>query len=169
MSIENKEIETNPISYTGRGFFNNVLYDVTKTTYPNGVIELSIERIDDQPIINWHDLQKIKNEYLGENVVAIEVYPKQSELVDYANIYHLFYVPGFKVPNTFTGEHTVESYSPTNEQKNISYKHYQNLYIRYYDAIHDIDFDLASIEDYAHGEVGEAITKLRGKLKSLKP
>jgi len=31
--------------------------------------------------------------------------------------------------------------------------------------IDDIDFELMMIEDYTHGEVGDAITKLRKKLK----
>ena len=31
----------------------------------------------------------------------------------------------------------------------------------------DIDIELAKIEDYAHGEVGSAITKLRGKIQLL--
>jgi len=98
-------------SHTSRGFFNNVLYEITKTIYPNGVIELLIERVDGEAIHNWQDFQKIKNEYLGKDSVAIEVYPKQSEVVDYANKYHLFYIPKFKAPNTHTGEHTVMEYN----------------------------------------------------------
>jgi hypothetical protein len=31
----------------------------------------------------------------------------------------------------------------------------------------DIDIELAKIEDYAHGEVGNAITDLRGKIQLL--
>lgn len=32
----------------------------------------------------------------------------------------------------------------------------------------DIDFDLAAVEDYAKGETGDAITKLRKKIQTLK-
>jgi len=31
----------------------------------------------------------------------------------------------------------------------------------------DIDIELAKIEDYAHGDVGSAITELRGKIQTL--
>lgn len=36
------------------------------------------------------------------------------------------------------------------------------------EILDDIDFDLTMIEDYAKGEVGEAITKLRKKIQTLK-
>ncbi len=36
------------------------------------------------------------------------------------------------------------------------------------ELINDIDFELAKLEDYLHGEEGKIITKIRGKLQALK-
>lgn len=51
---------------------------------------LAIKRWDKQPIHNWTDLQHIKNTIAGPERMAVEVYPRDSELVDTANIYHLW-------------------------------------------------------------------------------
>ena len=40
--------------------------------------------------ITWDELQRIKNECLGEDVWCVEVYPAQSELLDVANMRHLW-------------------------------------------------------------------------------
>lgn len=47
-------------------------------------------RSDSQPICNWHDLFRIKNEIFGEEVEAIQFLPKKSELLDTANLYWFF-------------------------------------------------------------------------------
>jgi hypothetical protein len=51
---------------------------------------LSIKRIDQQPIRDWRDLQRIKNELVGPECEGIELYPAESRLVDTANQYHLW-------------------------------------------------------------------------------
>jgi len=43
--------------------------------------------------IPWAEKQRIKNELFGEEAVAIEVFPKVSELVDEANMYHFWVLP----------------------------------------------------------------------------
>lgn len=43
--------------------------------------------------IPWAEKQKIKNELFGKEAHAIEVYPKESLLVDEANMYHLWVLP----------------------------------------------------------------------------
>ncbi|WP_059048705.1 DUF7694 domain-containing protein [Paenibacillus senegalimassiliensis] len=49
--------------------------------------------------IPWAEKQRIKNELLGEERIALEVFPKNSELVDQANMYHLWVLPaGMKLP-----------------------------------------------------------------------
>lgn len=49
--------------------------------------------------IPWKEKQKIKNELFGPERVAIEVFPAESDLVDAANMYHLWVMPkGFKLP-----------------------------------------------------------------------
>lgn len=53
----------------------------------------------------WRDLQRIKTELFGPERVAIQVYPAESELVDKANMYHLWVLPdGFCLPFTLQGE-----------------------------------------------------------------
>ena len=43
--------------------------------------------------ISWADKQRIKDTLIGENFTAIEVFPSQENLVDQANIYHLWVLP----------------------------------------------------------------------------
>lgn len=51
---------------------------------------LSIKRRDKKPIHDWRAFQRIKNELVGEEYEAIEIYPRESELIDEANQYHLW-------------------------------------------------------------------------------
>lgn len=60
---------------------------------------IRIRRLDKQPIHNWEHIQKIKNHILGEETIAIEVYPKQSQLINGSNTYHLFTWSGIAVPD----------------------------------------------------------------------
>jgi hypothetical protein len=58
------------------------------------VTKMLVSRIDDKPIPNhWSELQRLKNHFLGEEVVAVEFYPKASKLVDLANVYWLWVLP----------------------------------------------------------------------------
>lgn len=43
--------------------------------------------------IPWAEKQRIKNEIFGAEQQAVEVFPKESELVDEANMYHLWILP----------------------------------------------------------------------------
>lgn len=51
---------------------------------------VSIRRLDRGPCRDWRDFQRIKNELLGPEFIAYEVYPPESALVDSANQYHLW-------------------------------------------------------------------------------
>jgi len=53
-------------------------------------IHLSIKRIDGSAVHSWRDLQEIKNQLVGVEHEAIEIYPAESRLVDTANQYHLW-------------------------------------------------------------------------------
>ena len=55
-----------------------------------GFIHLSIKSIDRKPVHDWRDFQRIKNELVGEEHEAVELYPAESRLVDTANQYHLW-------------------------------------------------------------------------------
>ena len=49
--------------------------------------------------IPWAEKQKIKNELFGGERVAVEVFPKESELVVEANMYHIWVFPeGYSLP-----------------------------------------------------------------------
>lgn len=50
-------------------------------------IKVMIRRSDSEPIYSWQDMYRIKNEIFGEEVEAIQFFPKKSELVDVANLY----------------------------------------------------------------------------------
>ena len=63
------------------------------------VLWLSIKRRDRQPIHDWRDLQRIKNEVTSPELEAVEIYPAESRLVDSSNQYHLWvFVDGWKFP-----------------------------------------------------------------------
>lgn len=64
------------------------------------VRHLKVRRSDGRSGITWDQLQLAKNDALGPEVMAIEVYPPQDELVDEEHIRHLWEVPpGVVVPN----------------------------------------------------------------------
>lgn len=63
------------------------------------ITRLVIRRHDEKPGIPWADKQRIKNELVGSDRTVIEVFPPESELVDNANLYHLWVLPeGFSLP-----------------------------------------------------------------------
>lgn len=59
------------------------------------MVHLSIRRLDRRPVRDWRDLQRIKNQLLGPECEAVELFPAESRLVDEANQYHLW---GFDNP-----------------------------------------------------------------------
>lgn len=85
-----------------RPTFRNDLYQVT--VYDDGhIVHLSIKRNDREPIHDWRDLQEIKNQLVGAENEAIEIYPAESKRVDSANQYHLwvFKDPTYRIPIGF--------------------------------------------------------------------
>lgn len=55
----------------------------------NAVTHLAI-RTASQLEPPWRDLQRIKNEICGEEATAIQVMPPESELIDEADMYHMW-------------------------------------------------------------------------------
>jgi hypothetical protein len=79
---------------------------------------LSIKRLDKEPIHDWRDLQQIKNELVDPEIEMWECYPKESQLVDTANQYHLW---GFAtttkiIPFGFTDGRKVIDHDPEIEK-----------------------------------------------------
>lgn len=66
--------------------------DVSDDEGTEGMIWLSIKRMDRAPVHNWRHLQQIKNEVLGPEWEAVELYPAESRLADNANQTHLWAV-----------------------------------------------------------------------------
>jgi hypothetical protein len=61
---------------------------------------LRIWRIDRKPIMcQWDVLQRIKNDMLGPEVQAVEVYPPVDELVNETNMRHLWEIPPDTIPS----------------------------------------------------------------------
>ena len=79
--------------FTGVTFVN----DVYSVLHHNGLFyggqqRLSIHRHDYAPCNSWSDFQQIKNELIGPEAEAVQVYPAESRLLDTDNVYHLFIV-----------------------------------------------------------------------------
>ena len=58
-----------------------------KTKFGN-VEHVTITKGDEE--VTWSEKMQIKNELFGENRFAIEIFPKQKNLVDVCNVYHLW-------------------------------------------------------------------------------
>lgn len=76
--------------------WRNAVYSVQQ--FPNATPEgevtlLMVRRHDAAPVRSWSDMQRIKNDLAGEDRVAVEVYPREEDLVDQANLYHLWVLP----------------------------------------------------------------------------
>ncbi|MCZ8516830.1 hypothetical protein O9H85_31595 [Paenibacillus filicis] len=64
-----------------------------------GTIEHACMRNAVNSDIPWAEKQRIKNELFGPDRTAIEVFPAEVDLVDEANMYHIWILPrGMKLP-----------------------------------------------------------------------
>jgi hypothetical protein len=78
-----------------RAWVNNV-YIVQLYVNPSSwgeIKHLHVHRIDGKPIRSWSDMQRIKDELIGPEFTAVEVYPARSDLVDTVHAYHLWVLP----------------------------------------------------------------------------
>lgn len=82
--------------------FQNSLY-VVETAVDFPFIRLSIRRHDRGPCDRWDHLQQIKNEVVGPEYEAVELFPAEQRLVDTCNEYHLWVhsSPAFRFPFGF--------------------------------------------------------------------
>lgn len=88
----------------------NQVYSVMffEVVTPWGFVDhLMIRRHDGDTLVTWVDKQRIKDELVGTERTAVEVYPARGDLVDGANLYHLWVLPaGFILPQTLSGVET---------------------------------------------------------------
>lgn len=98
--------------------WRNSCYQVTvERDVPNGfgvhgVIWLSIKiTAGSRYRHDWRDFQRIKNELCGNECDAIEVYPRESNLHDTADQYHLWVFPeSMPLPIGFLNRHVSEQH-----------------------------------------------------------
>jgi hypothetical protein len=94
-------VEATPLGMTYfEKCYVNSRYQVLIRPLNDDFIHLSIKRIDQAPIRSWRDLQRIKNELVGVDCEAIEIFPADSRLTDESNQYHLYACtdPAWRVP-----------------------------------------------------------------------
>jgi hypothetical protein len=58
-----------------------------------GIVCLTVQRLDGGIVRDWRDLQRIKNDLVGPERWACEVFPAESQLVDLRNTYWLWALP----------------------------------------------------------------------------
>jgi hypothetical protein len=83
------------------GVYDNELHVVTVTSLTTswGLMTHVAIRRKDQKAATWDEAQRIKNELVGTEATAIEVYPKGKVLVNQAPVRHLWVLPkGFGLP-----------------------------------------------------------------------
>lgn len=73
----------------------NLVYSVQVSVEPSdwgNIYHLWVRRHDKRPPV-WSDMQRIKNEIVGAEMVGVEVYPAQSTVIDQAPMYHIWCLP----------------------------------------------------------------------------
>lgn len=101
VDLEKADLSTIPGGMT-RAFRNNrytvMIFDNVLTTH-GLAIKVMVQNHHNMPIQNhWSEMQRIKNEVFGEEVIAVEYYPKESQLLNTHNIYWFFIYPEGVLP-----------------------------------------------------------------------
>lgn len=105
-ALGRKEAVTVPIDSTAwhRIMFNNVYQVFMRKVFTSepgtpfaSLTLLCIKRNDREPVHDWRDLQRIKNELTSPEHEAVELYPAESRKLDTANQYWLWVLPKGRV------------------------------------------------------------------------
>lgn len=93
------ETLTFPAGSAGQGWASeftrahrNLVFSVLDRTLPDGTRHLAITCLS-QERPTWWEAQRIKNDLAGDDATAVEVYPPAREVVDGADMYHLWVLP----------------------------------------------------------------------------
>ena len=71
----------------------NRVFSVLDRQAEMGVRHLAVSSLTgDRP--TWHEMQRIKDELAGMDATAIEVYPPHDQIVDGADMFHIWVLPG---------------------------------------------------------------------------
>lgn len=78
------------------------------------LIHLSVKRTDQTPIRDWRVLQRIKDEILGPQYEAVELFPADERLVDSSNQYHLWALddPTYRFPFGYGERFVIDDATP---------------------------------------------------------
>lgn len=90
------EVLTFPKGTIGRGWtydfataHKNKVFSVLDRTLENGVRHLAVSSLSGiRP--TWWEMQRIKDELAGEDRTAVEVYPPVAEIIDEADMFHIW-------------------------------------------------------------------------------
>lgn len=70
----------------------NKVFSVLDRTLPDGTRHLAVSSLTGvRP--TWPEMQRIKNELAGDDATAVEVYPPQMEVIDEADMFHIWVLP----------------------------------------------------------------------------
>jgi len=70
----------------------NKVFSVLDRTLSNGFRHFAITSLS-QIRPTWPEMQRIKDELAGLNTMAVEIYPPHHEIVDDADMYHIWILP----------------------------------------------------------------------------
>ena len=88
----------------------NDTYQVNKRNWDENWIHLSIKSWDKSARHDWRELQQIKNELVGPEFDALELYPAEDRKVDTVNQFHLWVLAdaGRRIPVGWTSRLVVD-------------------------------------------------------------
>ena len=83
------------------------------------LIWLSIRKLDRSPVTDWREMQVIKNELIGPECEAVELYPAESRLVDTSNQFHMWGIddPTYRFPFGFSSRAVTNTVAGGAEQR----------------------------------------------------
>jgi hypothetical protein len=94
----------------GTKVYCNNIYTIIHRTLEDGCVWLSIRSNDNSARHDWRHFQKIKNDLVGPEIEAMEIYPKESRLADTSNQFHLWCLPpGKTIPFGFSDRLVTEA------------------------------------------------------------
>jgi hypothetical protein len=96
--VEEKVLQT----LSWETYQNDIYFVVIERVTP--LIHMCVRRLDGQPAKDWRHLQQIKNELIGPECEAVELFPAESRLIDTTNEYHLWVhpTPSYRFPFGFS-------------------------------------------------------------------
>lgn len=92
--------------------FRNNKYNGWLWEFEDGSCHVSFKRNDRAAARDWREFMAIKNDLVGLDREAVEIYPSEFNLVDAANEYHLWIYPrGFMCEMGFEESEILEGYN----------------------------------------------------------